>query len=94
MHNATLCSIIITENGNNITLFNEKGENTMNNLREYRKEKGYTLKEFAEKVNISCGYACHLERRTRQNPSFDLIKRISIVLDKDIEQIFNCFVEK
>lgn len=40
-----------------------------NNIRKYRKEKGMKLGQMANKVGISIGYLCHLEKGTRNNPS-------------------------
>lgn len=59
-----------------------------NKIREYRKEKGLTLKELSAELGISTGYLCHLERGTRQNPSFELMKKIAIELGRTIDEIF------
>jgi len=59
-----------------------------NKLKEIRLEKGMTLKELAEKANISAGYLCHLERGTRANPSIDVMEKIAKALDKTIFEIF------
>lgn len=40
-----------------------------NKIRKYRQEKNMTLDELAERVGISSGYLCHLEKGTRKNPS-------------------------
>lgn len=59
-----------------------------NQIRKYRTEKGLTLKELSSKLGISTGYLCHLERGTRQNPSFELMKKIAIELGRTIDEIF------
>lgn len=63
-----------------------------NKIREYRKEKGMNLEDFAKKIGISTGYLCHLERGTRKNPSTDIMEKISHVLNKTIPEIF--FIDK
>lgn len=60
----------------------------MNNIKKFRIEKNYTLGKLAELVGISSGYLCHLEKGTRENPSYKVMKRISEVLNKSIQEIF------
>lgn len=60
----------------------------MNNIKKFRNEKNYTLGKLAELVGISSGYLCHLEKGTRENPSYKVMKRISEVLNKSIQEIF------
>ncbi len=59
-----------------------------NKIREYRKQKGMTLEELAEKAGISIGYLCHLEKGTRLNPSVQIMENIAKVLEKDIVEVF------
>lgn len=61
----------------------------MNNIKKFRIEKNYTLKKLAELVGISSGYLCHLEKGTRENPSYKVMFKISRILGKNIEEIFN-----
>jgi len=61
----------------------------MNNIKRFRIEKGYTQKELAHKVNISVGYLSHLEHDNKQNPSFQVILKLSNALEKTIEEVFN-----
>ena len=60
----------------------------MNNIKKYRKEKGMTLKELAEIINISVGYLCHLEKGSRKNPSCELMEDIAKALNHSIEDVF------
>ena len=60
----------------------------MNNIRKYRIEKGYTLEYFAQLSGVSTGYMCHLEKETRKNPSYTVMKKISFALNKSISEIF------
>lgn len=59
-----------------------------NNIKKYRKNVGMSLEEMANKVGISKGYLCHLEKGTRQNPSAKVMEQIAKVLNKSIGEIF------
>lgn len=59
-----------------------------NKLRKYRKEKGLTQKDIAEKCGVSIGYMSHLEKGTRVNPSTEVMEKIAQVLGKTIPEIF------
>lgn len=59
-----------------------------NRIREYRKEKGMKLEELANKVGISIGYLCHLERGSRVNPSIQIMEKIAKILEKNVAEIF------
>lgn len=60
----------------------------MNRIKKYRIEKGYKLEDFAKLVGVSTGYMCHLEKGTRTNPSYPIMKKIALILNKSIEEIF------
>lgn len=60
----------------------------MNYIRKYRNERGYTLEKLAEMVGVSTGYICHLEKGSRTNPSYEVMKKISEVFNKSISEIF------
>ncbi|MCQ4921874.1 helix-turn-helix domain-containing protein [Tissierella carlieri] len=53
------------------------------NIKKYRKEKGLTQKELAEKSNLSRSYLADLER-DRYNPSLDSLKLIANSLEVDV----------
>ena len=59
-----------------------------NKIKKYRKERGLTLKEVADRSGISVGYLCHLEKGSRDNPSTEVMENIAIVLNKSIPEIF------
>ena len=59
-----------------------------NKIKKYRKQKGLTLKELADKCGVSAGYLCHLEKGNRDNPSIEVMENIAIVLGKSIPEIF------
>ena len=50
-------------------------------------EKGYSLSEFAEMVDISPGYLSQIENGRKTNPRLDIILRIIHELDIDIEML-------
>ena len=60
-----------------------------NKIKYYRMKKGYKLSDVAQMVGISEGYLCHLERGTRDNPSYKIMQKISLVLGEDISKIFS-----
>lgn len=60
-----------------------------NKIKFYRLKKGYKLSYVAQMVGISEGYLCHLERGTRDNPSYKIMQKISLVLGEDISKIFS-----
>ena len=59
-----------------------------NKIKIIRKEKGLTLLELAIKSNISVGYLCHLENGSRDNPSLEVMERISKSLNKSVVEVF------
>ena len=59
-----------------------------NKIREYRKAKNMSMKELAEKSNISIGYLSHLENGSRKNPSTEVMERIAEAMGTSIVEIF------
>jgi XRE family transcriptional regulator of biofilm formation len=55
-------------------------------IREYRKQKGYTLARLAEEAGIAKSYLSNLERDKQDNPSIQILDRISKILDIGIEE--------
>ena len=60
----------------------------INNLRKIRKSKNLTIQELSELSGVSMGYICHVEKGSRQNPSRDVMEKISKVLEEPIIKIF------
>ncbi len=56
-------------------------------IKSKREEKGYTLSEFAKKIEISPGYLSQIENGRKTNPRLDIILRIIHELDIDIEML-------
>lgn len=59
-----------------------------NSIKKYRKEQGLNLEQMSEKIGISTGYLCHLEKGTRKNPSIKVMEKISKALGKTISEVF------
>ena len=59
-----------------------------NKIKEYREEKGLTLRDVASRSGISIGYLCHLEKGKRDNPSTEVMEKIANTLDKTIPEVF------
>lgn len=59
-----------------------------NQIKKIREEKGITLVKLSELSGVSVGYLCHLEKGSRNNPSIDVMDKISKALSKSITEIF------
>lgn len=59
-----------------------------NQIKKVREEKGITLVKLSELSGVSVGYLCHLEKGSRNNPSIDVMDKISKALSKSITEIF------
>lgn len=57
------------------------------NIKKYRMAKGMTLTELAERSNVSKSYLNNLERNKKNNPSINVLFRLSKELNVDIYQI-------
>ena len=63
-------------------------------IRAKREEKGYSLVEFAEKINISAGYLSQIENGKKMNPNLDIILKIIHELDLDIGLLLGLYVNE
>lgn len=59
-----------------------------NQIKKIREEKGITLVKLSDLSGVSVGYLCHLEKGSRNNPSIDVMDKISKALSKSITEIF------
>ena len=59
-----------------------------NKVKYIRQEKGMTLLHLSNLSGVSVGYLCHLEKGSRNNPSLEVMKRISKALDKTVTEVF------
>lgn len=58
------------------------------NIKKYRKLKGWTQRELADKLLMSESFIGKLESITRQTISIDTLEQISILLEVDIAKFF------
>ena len=59
-----------------------------NKIKIIREEKGITLLELSKLTGISAGYLCHLEKGTRNNPSLEVMEKISKALNRSVVEVF------
>ena len=59
-----------------------------NQIKKIREEKGLTLLTLSDLSGVSVGYLCHLEKGSRNNPSIEVMEKISKALNKSITEIF------
>lgn len=59
-----------------------------NKIKYYRKQQKMSLVDMANKVGITPGYLCHLEKGTRANPSIEVMDKICKVLNKNVVDVF------
>lgn len=59
-----------------------------NQIRKIREEKGMTLLKLSDLSGVSVGYLCHLEKGSRNNPSIEVMEKISEALNKSITEVF------
>ncbi|MDM5290056.1 helix-turn-helix domain-containing protein [Bacillus licheniformis] len=53
-------------------------------IKQYRKEKGYSLSELAEKAGVAKSYLSSIERNLQTNPSIQFLEKVSAVLDVSV----------
>ncbi len=63
------------------------------NIQEIRIKKGLTLSELAEKANISKSYLSNIERELNDNPSIQVVEKISKVLGVDFRTLLGINTE-
>lgn len=59
-----------------------------NKLKYIREEKGITLLQLSKVSGVSVGYLCHLEKGSRNNPSLEVMEKISNALNKTVSEVF------
>ena len=55
------------------------------NIHKIRKKRGITLSDLAEQANISKSYLSNIERELNDNPSIQVMEKISNVLKVDLQ---------
>ena len=69
---------------NKSNIYNTIGKN----IRKYRKEKGWTQRELADKLLLSDSFIAKLESVTYQTLSIDTLEQIANILEVDIIKFF------
>lgn len=57
------------------------------NIYQFRKNRGLTLSELAERAGISKSYLSNIERNINQNPSIQVMEKIALVLEADLNTL-------
>lgn len=60
-----------------------------NNIREVREQQGIKQYALAKMTGLSEGYICHLEKGTRDNPSYKTMVKIATALKRTVQEVFN-----
>lgn len=58
-------------------------------IKYYRKLRGMTQCQLAERVGVTQAYICNLESGQRANPSFSLLVKIAHALNTTLEELVN-----
>lgn len=58
-------------------------------IKQYRKEKGYSLSELAEKAGVAKSYLSSIERNLQTNPSIQFLEKVSAVLDDSVHTLLD-----
>lgn len=60
-----------------------------NKIREIREQQGIKQYTLAKMTGLSEGYICHLEKGTRDNPTYNVMEKIAKALNKEVKDVFN-----
>ncbi|NYE03849.1 XRE family transcriptional regulator of biofilm formation [Bacillus niacini] len=58
-----------------------------NNIYKLRKKRGLSLSELSERSRVSKSYLSNIERNLNQNPSVQILDRISAVLEVELKDL-------
>lgn len=72
-------------NNKHTNIYNVIGQN----IKKYRKQKGWTQKQLAEKLLLSDSFIGKLESVTYQTISIDTLEQIANILQVDIKNFFD-----
>lgn len=59
-----------------------------NNIRKIREQQGIKQYALAKMTGLSEGYICHLEKGTRDNPSYKVMVKIATALKRQVQEVF------
>lgn len=58
-------------------------------IKRLRMEKGFSINELSEKAGVSKSYLSYIERGIQQNPSLQVLSRLALTLDTDVEDLLD-----
>ena len=59
------------------------------NIQKLRQKKKLSLSQLAEKTEISKSYLSHIERNIQTNPTIEVIAKIAVALDVDLQTLLS-----
>ena len=59
-------------------------------IKEYREKKGMTIIELSNQAGISKSYISSIERGIQQNPSIQILDKLSTALGITLDQVLDC----
>ncbi|WLD91515.1 helix-turn-helix domain-containing protein [Alkalihalobacillus sp. AL-G] len=62
-------------------------------LKHYRKEKGISLSELADRAGVAKSYLSSIERNLQSNPSIQFLEKVSNVLDISVDNLLHDLVD-
>ncbi len=77
--------VVIAMSKDSTDIYNIIGKN----IKKYRKQKGWTQRELAEKLLLSDSFIGKLESITHQTISIETLEQIANVLEVDIQRFFD-----
>lgn len=64
------------------------GDKMENRIKEIREEEGIKQYALAKMTGLSEGYICHLEKGTRDSPSYKVMVKIAVALKRQVQEVF------
>ena len=65
------------------------GDKMKNKIKEIREEEAMNQNALAKMTGFSAGYINHLEKGTRENPSYKAMTKIATALKRQVQEVFN-----
>lgn len=59
------------------------------NIYSIRKSRGLSLSELAERAKVSKSYLSNIERNLHHNPSVNVLEKIALVLDVELQELLS-----
>lgn len=59
-------------------------------IRALRKERGFSVNEFANQSRVSKSYISNIERGVQKNPSMIVLRKLALTLDVPLQELLQC----